>query len=270
MTLLLTEIGDKGVVFAADRNLTWYDESTGQIGGLAFRRRKILGIEHLSGAIGYFGNAHVGRAKTLMDEWLESFIIKSADCADLEEFAHRLRDALQSELTQEQSTRGLGLHMAAMEEHEDLMLPTFWYVSNIKGMKGPLYTGVRDYFRASEHFLRRDVRFVKPAMLDEYLATHGARVYRNGTLPLYVVAARHIYSLFRTTWALREKWKMEEFRPPQNLAERAELARSHIDITTEIYERFSSAVARPIGGGVDIITISRDGNLICDYCESSS
>ena len=270
MTLLLTEITDKGIVFAADRNLSWFDEATNQIGGLACQRKKILGLEDLSAAIGYFGNAHVGRSKALMDEWLETFIRGSSECESLEELAFRLGDSIETDLTVEQKRRGLGFHLAGYVEQEDHTLPTFWHVSNIRGMEGPLYVGIRDTFRVSEHFLQRDVKFVKPGLLHEYLRTHGAQVYRNGTLAPYVIVAGHIYSLFRTIWALRQEWALDEFQPPSTLGEHASLARFHIELTTRIYELFSKSEARPIGGGVDVITISPNSRLTYDYSESGS
>jgi hypothetical protein len=137
-------------------------------------------------------------------------------------------------------------------------------------MRGPFYTGVQDTFGVGEHFLQRDVEFVKPHRLQEYLRTHGTRIYRNGTLAPYVVVAEHIYSLFRTIWALREEWGMEEFQPPSTLEEYASLSRFHIELTTQLYEFFSTSEARPIGGGVDVITVSPEGSLTCDYSETVS
>lgn len=267
MTLLLTEITDKGIVFAADRNLSWFDQASGKIGGLAHRRKKILGIESLSAAIGYFGNAHVGREKTLMDDWLEGFITSHSDCTSLEQLAHRLKIALETSLTPEQKTRMLGLHLAGYTERETLRLPTFWFVTNICGMRGPFYEGVRETFSVSEDFLERDVRFVKPNLLGEYLQSHGARIYRNGTLAPYVAIAGHIHSLFRTIWALRHEWDLKEFQPPADLDEYAVLSRFHIELTARIYDLFSKSKARPIGGGVDVITIAPDGTLSYDYAE---
>ena len=270
MTLLLTEMTDKGVIFAADRNLSWFDTRSGKIKGLAYRRKKILGIEHLAAAIGYFGNAHVGRDKILMDEWLEGFIRDNFDCETLEQFAYRLKDGLEANLTHEQKQRMLGLHLAGYTEQEGLKLPTFWFVRNIQGMRGPFYVGVNEEFTVSEDFLQRDVRFVRPNLLHEYLRTHGGRVYRNGTLAPYVAIAGHIYSLFRTIWALREEWDLEEFQPPSTLEEYAALSRFHIELTARIYELFSKTETPPIGGGVDVITISPDGTVIYDYSESEN
>lgn len=268
MTLLLTEITDKGVVFAADRNLSWFDTNSGKIGGLAYRRKKILGIEHIAAAVGYFGNAHVGRDKMLMDEWLESFIQGNSDCGTPEQFAYRLKDGLDANLTHGQKQRMLGLHLAGYTEQEGLRLPTFWFVRNIQRMQGPFYIGVNERFAVSEDFLHRDVRFVKPDMLHEYLRAHGGRVYRNGTLAPYVAIAGHVYSLFRTIWALRHEWDVQEFQPPSTLEEYAALSRFHIELTTRIYDLFSTSEVRPIGGGVDVIMISPDGTLTYDYSES--
>lgn len=268
MTLLLTEMTGKGIVFAADRNLSWFDTRTGRIGGLAYRRKKILGVEHLAAGLGYFGNAHVGRNKILMDEWLERFIQESSDCATLEQLAQRLRDGLEADLTDAQRQRMLGLHVAGYTEQEGLRLPTFWFVRNIQGMRGPFYVGVGERFEVSEDFLLRDVRFVKPELLHEYLLDHGGHVYRNGTLAPYVAVADHVYSLFRTIWALRKEWRIEEFQPPSTLARYAALSRFHIELTARIYELFSDSENPPIGGGVDVITIAPNGTITYDYSET--
>ncbi len=268
MTLLLTEMTDTGVVFAADRNLSWIDPETGKVRGLACRRKKILGIEHLTGAIGYFGNSHVGRDKMLMDEWLEGFIRDNTDCESLEQFAHRLKADLENQLTPNQKGRMLGFHLAGYAEHEGLSLPTFWFVRNIKGLRGIFYDGTSETFAISEDFLQRDVSFVKLEFLHKYLQTHGSRVYHNGTLAPYVAVAEHVYSLFRTIWALREEWKLEGFRAPSSLEEHAALARFQIQLTASIYELFSKEETAPIGGGVDVITISPSGIVAHDYSES--
>ena len=176
MTLLLTEMTDKGVIFAADRNLTWLDTRSGKLQGLAYRRKKIMGIEYLSAAIGYFGNAHVGRKKTLMDEWLESFILENSSSGTLERFANCLKDRLEATLTQAQKQRMLGFHLAGYTEQEGVRLPTFWYVSNIQGMRGPFYVGVNDGFAVSEDFLNRDLRFVKPDLLHASIFEATARL----------------------------------------------------------------------------------------------
>jgi hypothetical protein len=74
--------------------------------------------------------------------------------------------------------------------------------------------------------------------------------------------------LFRTIWALRKEWGIEEFRPPSTLTEYAALSRFHIELTARIYELFSELETSPIGGGVDVITIAPDGTITYDYSET--
>ena len=60
---------------------------------------------------------------------------------------------------------------------------------------------------------------------------------------------------------------MEEFQTPSTLGDYAALSRFHIELTARIYEVFSKASVPPIGGGVDVITVSPGDNVTYDYSQ---
>jgi hypothetical protein len=253
---------DQGIVFAADRNLS-------QSGKVTDTRRKVLGIEYLDAAIGYFGTAEVGPKREKTDKWLQDFIDRHSDCKALKDFVNQLKEDLEAAgLTPDQQEMGLGLHLAGYTELANHRLPDFWLVLNYPAKHGLAYPKGQENFGASEDFWRRDVQHLQPSdgpdCLNKRLRDDPV-LHFNGYLNPYIVVEAHIRSLFQAIWAMSKQGGLEEFKPPATLQDYVSLYLFRIELTVDFYDFFSSSHARPIGGGVDVITISVGGTLKHKY-----
>jgi hypothetical protein len=165
MTLVTTEIHNHDdsahalIVFAADRRI-----STNAGRALA-AHKKVYELPWLNAGIGYFGLAQVSTGRSMQD-WLKSFISRSVDCHNLEDFAKALTDALNTTVPSQWRRREpSGFHIAGFVSGK----PEFWFVRNVDDDGKPTSRG----YECREDFQRRDVKKSKPGEVG---------IYRNGDL----------------------------------------------------------------------------------------
>jgi len=159
MSILLAEVVPEGIIFGADRNVSWSREEVLHgnvvIQNLGHTQRsKVLRWPQRKALIGYVGAAQVGGVPT--DEWLYDFIGRYNTFERLETLAEALRAEIEAQRRIDERTNSpeaLILHLGGFELVEGICKPFIWFVRNAYGMddRGN-YTDIRREFQKSEEF----------------------------------------------------------------------------------------------------------------------
>ena len=214
-------------------------------------RPKIVKLERLNAAIGYYGVAEVNGVP--MHDWLESFS-RHTSAVDLEAVAHELVDKLKPWPSLDSTRRGTGFHLAGYTEVEERKLPTFWHIWNHGGVPVGYRTTALG-FRTTEDFLSGVPSEYIPDDLDAFFAQEGNRIYRNGTLKPYVSLAKHLYQFFE------ELWQARDFSAPRSLPDWAWHYRFQVDEIKRVYQILRTKRESPIGHETKVVMIYPDGRV---------
>jgi hypothetical protein len=254
MTLIINEIhvrdgmADTFQIAAADRRIMKGDK-------IESPRKKLFPIHYLNATVSYFGLASFTKhgKELYFSEWLPNFIMHSSHIKDLETFANRLRDTLNSEIPSVYRKKyHSGFHLSGYRQDG---LPEFWQFSNISGMEGPYYTDpIENYGKPSADFLNRDaIKIFHWDEQDPKLASNGIQIYRNGDIRAHAIVSE-ILDL-----ALNELMKLPDFNRPKNIQEYADYVKFKFEFISYTYKHWAQKkiIAKPI----DIIILTKDGLL---------
>ena len=210
MTLIVTVIGNLGILQAADSNLTFPD-SAGRDG--LGTGTKVYPLGFCPGALALAGD--YGIQDTPMDSWVPNAINEyAADLSpDLEGFAHYLGARLTAEGTPGKT--GLLIHIAGYASDAQGSHPEMWFVRNYTGINEVTgdYIGLSDTYAVREDFWARDY----PAGGRIRSQSYGYR-YFNGLAEgriQYHAFSRLFNAFLEDRWA-NPDW---QFRQPRNLYE---------------------------------------------------
>jgi hypothetical protein len=141
VSLFVAEIVAEGIVFAADKNITW-------------PKQKAL--------LGYVGRAEVG-GKT-MHECLYDFMGDHIGFADPTAVAHNLCDRLQAEIGGRGQMESI-VQFATFACREGHIVPEYWHVTNVHGLDA------NNYLPPAENFIAEEQMF-KPRVAALHQAGH--------------------------------------------------------------------------------------------------
>lgn len=242
MTLIINEIhilenlNRSVIVFAADRRITIqgkYDSV----------RKKLFKIEYLNAGISYFGLALVfpNGKETYLSEWLPAFIRNQSDAVDMQDFADRLRNTLNT-IVPPQILKAYpsGFHLAG---HNAKGYPDFFYVSNIGRLDKLKYVELRSqYYVPSSHFLNRDARGLGWDSNDPNSIRNKNLTYRNGDIKAHVVAWEKLDEIFNTLF------QFPDFKSPITIDDYEHYVKAKFEMIAYVYRQFAKTeiIARPI------------------------
>jgi hypothetical protein len=232
VTLLVNEIhvptGDlrrSFIVLAADRRVTVkgrYDSS----------RKKLFRIPYLNAGVGYFGLAQV-TPKQYFSSRLPNFIRHTHGARCLEDFAHRLRDRLNRDVSKSPlSAYPSGFHVCG---YGAAGYPELWFVRNIQDMTGPLYRGFEDAHQSGYDGAGPHVS----SGLIQYYVNGDVRSFRGVWIDLQPFVARMLQE--------------PDFKPPRSPDAFAEIAKWKVGVVASFYKQF--AKTQTIGAPVDAFAL---------------
>src|SRR6266481_1688971 len=116
MTLVLTELSDRGIAMAADSAITRIHHITGLAHISPRAACKLQPIGYLQAGLSCWGAGEIAGAPS--DQWLGDFIDANRDCKALGEFANRLATALNTVFSRNPnpSDSRMGIHLAGYED----------------------------------------------------------------------------------------------------------------------------------------------------------
>src|SRR5688572_13766051 len=160
MSILLVELLPQGIIFGADRNISWSTERV--IGKQTVvqnlghtQRPKVLRWPRNKALLGYVGAAQI--AGMPCDEWLYDFIGRNFEYESLETLAETLRSEVELQRKLDEATGdpdGLLIHLAGFERAADKWSPRVWFIRNVWGMEQGGYTDFRREFQKSEEVFK--------------------------------------------------------------------------------------------------------------------
>lgn len=167
MTILLTEIHPfeptPYILFGSDGRIS----RNGKAAGVA---SKLLLLQRLRAAIGYFGLAEVGNKA--MYQWLSEWCTKSQS-NDMASFADDLARELNRTVPEEIRRSYIsGFHISGFGKNNE---PEFWFVRNVEDDR----TTIKPIYSAREDFKRQH---------RELLIKGQHQIYRNGDIRAHVIA----------------------------------------------------------------------------------
>jgi hypothetical protein len=257
MSIFVGEVYPQGIVFAADKNLTYpFVDSTGTaVGSAQDLGSKVIRWPKSKALLGYVGCAVVGNKS--MYDWLHDFMGDHIGFHDPSSVAHDLRDRLFRELGG--TTDATIVQFAAFASRDGYIVPEFWHVTNVPGLKadGSGYLPALENFVSSERLLGvhlPEEGVTAPAQVRQHLRKRAemfAPFWFHQGLELRIFnticeAARQAF------YALQEAKLIER---PNTLAEWARYVRFWILTYGAYFDAFGGPGERYVGGGADVISI---------------
>jgi hypothetical protein len=257
MTLLVSVYTSRGIVFAADSQITGEAQP-----GMPSERRepqekvqraKRVGAAPEGAVVGYFGLAQVGGVP--MDGWLRERLDRFNGARTVDELAFYLCDELNGAAKGRERRVSSGFHIGGLEERDGILIPVMQFLRNTTHFD--LATGVHSNFVpywTEEHFPSCNLPGVPPASVRAALHDHEQRGafpfwFRNGDLG---VAGRPWASLEHAVAALAA---LPSFGPISDLKGFEQLAKTLVDTTSRLYALLYRGGAPLIGGRTLIRTI---------------
>jgi len=236
MTILVTEIHapldltKATIVFVADSKVTSNGKHHSQCA-------KILKVPYLRAAVGFFGLAEINGESTA--SYLNNFITRNTSITELGKWAHALKDSLAASIGRTVlSANRIGLHFCGFNKDD---LPEFWFLTNIPGMEGHLYSAPLPEIAIKEHFLTSDIQAHLENGATNKLKEPMHQVYRNGD-PRVHGYATIIDDL------IRGLLQHNDFRKPRAVKDYLEIVKMKMEIMCKIYSTLAinSCIGTPI------------------------
>jgi hypothetical protein len=247
MSILICEILDQGIVFAADRNLTVNDKYQDE--GV-----KIIRWPHRRALLGCVGLVSVGDRSVY--EWLYDFISDHSDFTDPAEVAHKLRGGLQNLFAAVNPPKLTIVEFATFGHKDGHIVPEFWHVTNAQGfdeVKGE-YLPAGSSFKASEEICGHHLSGIPPAelrtKLKEWAEQHRPfwfhQGYKLGIFNTLKAAVREATRVVQTARLMQTPTTLEDWE-------------QHAKMSVLIYGAYFEALFPPgqryVGGGADVLSI---------------
>jgi hypothetical protein len=255
VSIFVSEIVAEGIVFAADKNITWtYADRDGEpVASVQDVGAKVLRWPRQKALLGYVGRAEAGARP--MHDWLYDFMGDHIDFVDPATVANDLRDRLQPEIGGPNQPASI-VQFAAFARREGHIVPEYWHITNVHGLdeRG-------DYLPASADFIAEEQMF-KPSP--------------NGTAAPSAIRnlLRRAATDFRPMW-FHQGWDLAIFNtcseavrqafaalhragrltPPQSLQDWERHCRMWVLMYGAYFEAFGEPGQRYVGGGADVLSI---------------
>lgn len=256
MSIFVGEVYPQGIVFGADKNLTYIfrDRDGREVGSAQDLGSKVLRWPKSKGLLGFVGRATVGGQS--MHDWLHDFMGDHIGFTDPADVAYDMRDRLQHELGDSSETI---VQFAAYARREGCIIPEFWHITNVHGLApdGSGYLHASDKFEASERLLGvhlRDEGITSPKQVREHLGRRSeqfAPFWFHQGLELRVFNT--ICEATRQAFLGLQQAKLLE--RPSTLREWAQYVRFWVLTYGAYLDSFGGPGQRYVGGGADVHSI---------------
>ena len=275
MTILISEINKFGVIFAADRNVTYFDKKTKTYRlHSASPKKKLISVREkgagrLGLVVGCFGLAEIPQIKG-KSVWTHDLIHESENSCQgdtIGDFCAELSKQVQSALDNSSlpvEERGIGFHIGGFVEIGKRYWPTFWYLSNLTRENDTSVPYVRDDGKLNapgeDHFVGRDAKGYLPDRMDDYFTQHGSSIYFNGMIVVHNVILQITQAIIPLIQKVKNTYgqyevELQGFGKLNSMNDHQKFIQITTMITRDFYATYSSHQGKPIGGNVDIITI---------------
>jgi hypothetical protein len=254
VSIFVSEIVAEGIVFAADKNITWTfaDRDGEPVASVQDVGAKILRWPRQRALLGYVGRAEVGGRP--MYDWLYDFMGDHVGFVEPATVANDLRDRLQAEVGGPNQPGSI-VQFAAFSRRDGHIVPGYWHVTNVHGLdeRG-------DYLPPSADFIAEEQMFkpsqqgisVAPGAMRDLLRKAGASFK-----PMWFHQGFDLAVFNTCSEAVRQAFavlhRAGRLTPPQNLQD----WERHCRMWVLMYGAYFDAFRDPgdVGGGADVLSI---------------
>jgi hypothetical protein len=261
MSILLVEVLPQGLIFGADKNVTFTEQRMGRDGNITIeiqgqnQRPKVLRWPNRKALVGYVGAAEIGGIPT--DEWLYDFIGSHLDFPDFGELSESLRSEVEAQRRIDEGDLGpdpLIIHLGGFEEKDDIQVPIIWYIRNAHNFGALGYEDIRKEFLNSEAFWHyfpdirpHEIREVLRTMASRYNPFWFHQGFDLGTFNL-------IEGFLKTAFRLLCE-RHPNHRLPESLPDWERQVRMSILTYGAYFQAYKGPSEQFVGGGVDTVSI---------------
>jgi hypothetical protein len=155
VSIFVSEIIAEGIVFAADKNITWTyaDRDGAPVASVQDVGSKVLLWPRDKALLGYVGRAEAGGRP--MHDWLYDFMGDHVNFVEPGTVANDLRNRLQAEIGGPNQPASI-VQFAAFARRDAHIVPEYWHITNVHGLND------RGYLPASADFIAEEQMF-KPS-----------------------------------------------------------------------------------------------------------
>lgn len=260
MSILLSLYTKDGIVFAADKNLTWADKAQVVFEG---HLTKVLVWLNRKAVIGFVGLAH-GLEDLQMDEWLRIFIAETREFQTLREVADILSQRLQtaySRLRVRSPKPPLIIHLGGFDSVGDVQTPMLYVVTNVPGLDGNGgYLPTRSKFAWNEEVRPQFENWPTPSKYPEEIRQRFREMeerdhflwFNNGDrYPAFNIFKGALYAAFSI---VRQAYGSSS-KAPWTLFDWQAYAKMAVELHGLYYRHTLPPHQRVVGGGVDMCSI---------------
>lgn len=254
MSILVVEVLSEGIIFGADRNITYTDVNGSTTQGTS--RSKVFKWPAERFLFGFVGAATVGGLP--MDEWLDSIKDEFASKTSLEEIAQKIHQKIQLQRAEDEGinpAKGLIIHLGGFERRNDIWLPFVWHISNAYKLgKFGYLPDFRKTFVCSEAFWN----WAKPYEIDPSEVRRILRVMEKQFNPCWFHQGIDLCTFNALESAIKSTFKLlcqqhPEHEIPTTIEEWAKHIRMQILMYGAYFEAFRPEGQRYVGGSGDIV-----------------
>lgn len=266
MSVLLINVVPQGIVFGADRTVTWIDRNTEELDENVLhlhttigytKSAKVLRWQNRRALVGYVGWDSLGNEP--VHDWLSDFIGSHFTFNSLEALANQLRDAVQDQWDADHHVVEDGdilvIELAGFEVRDGQMLPQIWHIANTHGLDEATgtYANVDNDFGVSDEF-RSHFQNIAVANVRNQIET-----IANQIRP-YAIWQTGDLSTFNTLRAGLDQWyrllvNNFDFPVPETLRDWENQVRMKILTYGSYFEAFETPTNQIVGGGSDVLSL---------------
>lgn len=260
MSILVVQVLPQGLIFGADRNVTFRRpplEANGRVEVTVIQgqgqRPKVLKWPNNRALIGYVGAAQI--AGIPMDEWLYEFIGRHFDFTSFEDLAKILGGEVEQWRSIDEGNNPaepLVVHLGGFEEQQGHQVPVVWHLRNASASSG--YEDASKEFQLSEAFWEY-FPDTPPAQirlqLDELAKNYDPFWFHQGIdLWTFNDLERFLKGAVRLLCETHP-----DYKPPQTLADWEKHLKMSILTYGAYFQAFNEPGEQFVGGGVDTVRL---------------
>ncbi len=260
MSILLVEVVPEGILFGADRNVSWSTQQV-QKGNLVInnlghtQRPKVLRWPGQKALLGYVGAAQIGELPT--DEWLFDFIGRHITFNSFEGVAEELRKEIEAQRKIDEANSdpvALIIHLGGFEMRDGVMSPVIWFIRNTYSLNSNGYADFRKEFQKSEEFWKyfknfqpNNIRVRLKEIADDFNPFWFHQGFDLGTFNMIEGFLKFAFK------SLCNSGKSHHL--PSNLSDWANQVRMSILTYGAYFQAYMGPSEQFVGGGADVVSL---------------
>ena len=253
MSFLVIEVVSKGIIFAADRNVTttYSDGSENQNKKI----EKVIKWPNNKAIIGFVGQAQIGGE--VANDWCNKFINDNLDFISLEDVSERLRSKVENQRKIDDvsdNPQPLIIHLGGFEVENSVKIPKIFLITNVWDLKKGKYCDFRKEFKSTEEFWNYfpNISHSEIKQTIEKREKHFEPFWFHQGFDLITFNVLHLFIKNAFKVLITEH---PEHKFPSNIKEWEKHVKMQILMYGSYFESFGQQNQQYVGGGSDIISI---------------